>query len=310
MAAENEVIEGQEDAALRGGDDDAFDAAFEAPELVKKRIVEAVNAPANVAAAAAIASPTSTEPVPAAPAQATPVTKPKYAKVTEEQLASLLATAVELKSIKADTKKHTDALYGRVGTLKQLLDQVQSNTAAGAPVELTEDVVSDITEMYPDLGGANLKAFKKLAQALRGTRPAAPSAPAPAPAPVASPAPAPDDIATIRNKLAAEELAEEFPNWRDITGAAGSTTEFRTWLEKEPGNYGSRVLNSSKASLIAEAIRKFEAFKNPAAATTAASKVPNRADRFSSAITPKGAGGHAPAPTEIDPFDVGFYGKR
>lgn len=242
--------------------------------------------------------------VPAEPAvedrQTITLPKQKYAKVTEDQLAILLAKAQEIDALKGETKKIADASQGRYGDLKRALDQLQAGTQQGKPVELTAEDVAEISAMYPELGESTLKVLQKVASKLQGTR----GAPAFDESKVDQRVmhqltPALSSLKdTVRNEIAAEELAELHPDWRQIAGDPGQDTEFRRWLKTQPAGYESKVLDSSRAKVISEAITKFKESKTPPVK-------PKQNDRFASAIAPRSAGGNA-TQEPVDDFASAF----
>ena len=242
--------------------------------------------------------------VQAAPAAAA-VPEPKYVQVTEEQLTNLMAKAGEFDTEKAETKRKLDSAFGTIGNLKQTIDRLQAGTQAGKPVELTAEDLREISEQYPDLGTSMLKTLQRVAEKMKGTGTAA--------APFNEShidqrvqqqlKPAREQIIVdVRNEIAAEELAETHPDWRAIAGPDGSNTEFRLWLAKQPNGYADKVLNSSRAKLISEALTKFKQTRAPGST----GKQNKRTDVLKAAITPRGDGGHVQGNDDEDEFDKGF----
>lgn len=276
------------------GDDDDFTAGFASTEAPDK---ELTTTPAPTPA------PVAASPAPAAPA---PTPAPKYAKVTEEDLQSLLAMRTDFAALKDTSKRNADTMGGRVGQLKATLDALQAATQQGKPVEVTDEDVAEITALYPDLGKSMLEAFKKVAGKLKGTGVAVTAAPAFDPSVVDQRLQQylPALTETVRQQVAAETLEETHPDWKTVAGAPGSNTEFRVWLGKQPDDYGNKVLNSNSPALIGAALTKFKASKAPVPSPAPAAK-PARAGRFADAVQPKGNGAQPVRETDDD-FEKGF----
>ncbi len=233
-----------------------------------------------------------------------PAPEVKYAQVTEEQLNNLLERSAAFDSHQANTKKELDRAFGTIGNMKQVIDRLQAGTQAGTQVELTAEDVKEITEQYPDLGASMLKTLQSVVGKLKGTGTAA------APFDLTSidqrvssqVQPALEQMTVkIRNEIAAEELSESYPNWREIAGAKDSNTEFRQWLAKQPDNRAEKVLGSSRASVIQKALDDFTKSKKVAPA-----KPNKREEILRASITPSSeANISGSAPVEDD-FEAGF----
>lgn len=244
------------------------------------------------------------KPTPTPEPVADPVQAPRYAQLTEAQVQDLLSKATAIDEIRADTKKKLDSAFGTIGNLKQVIDRLQTETQSGKPVELTAADVAEISADYPELGESTLKVLQRLAGKLKGTG-AAPFDESRIDQRVLQHLnPAMGNLEdTIRNKIAAEELEETYPNWREIAGAPNQDTEFRRWLKTQPDGYGDKVFNSNRAKIIGDAIAKFMTTKKPVAKPGG-----NRNDRLAEAIAAKSTGGHANDAPEDD-FDAGFKKK-
>lgn len=282
MAGEQEIV--------LDGDDDAFDAGFGTSPDETFEETTITPEPEEVEVEKVV------EPE---------VPKIKYAKVTEEQLQNLLTKAAEVDVVKAEAKRQFDSAFGTIGNLKQIINQIQAGTQQGKTVELTAEDVAEISDMYPDLGAAQLKVLQKVANKLKGTGQVVPFDESKIDQRVLhNLKPTLETFKdNLRNELAAEDLSDEYPKWREIVGPADSKTAFRVWLNKQADGYEAKILNSNNGRVIAGALKRFdESTKKPVVTT----KPDKRKERFAEAVTPRGAGGHASVSKEEDPFDVGF----
>ena len=226
----------------------------------------------------------------------------KYAQVTEAQLAALLDKATAFDSHQANTKKELDRAFGTIGNMKQVIDRLQSGTQAGNQVELTEEDIREISDQYPDLGKSMLKTLQNVVGKLKGTGSAAPFDVSSIDQRVQQQiAPQMEDLSVkIMQKIAHDDLIEDFPTYREIAGPPGSNTEFRQWLAKQPNNREAKVLESNRTAVIHKALTDFVNSKK------AAPKQGNRENRLRSAITPRGEASHTASVTDDDDFDKGF----
>lgn len=240
------------------------------------------------------------------PAETTP---PEYVQVTKQELEALKALSTQIEQIRAEAKKGIDTAHGRHGELVRKLQEIQSATPAGYEVEVTDDIVADLAEEFPELGQKALSAFKKFAGKLKGTKPAG-----------VDTAEVEKRIVAQRQEIAREVLDITHEGWEETVGlpdAQGNIpdTAYRRWLANQDEDYRKEVTSTWSAAKLAKSIDKFKRDEKAAAekavaaakaAAPAAKPTATRSDRLAAAVTPKGESGAAPAPTSDDEFEAGF----
>ena len=242
------------------------------------------------------------EPAVEAPAEATP--EIKYHQLTEEQWAGMQALSTQIDTIRADHAKRLDTAFGKVGGLERTLQQLQQATPAGYTVDVTDDVVAEIAEEFPELGKRTLAAFKQFASKLKGTGPVVQLQ--------ASPVDVEARIGTeVQSRLVAlqiEALEDAYPTWREITGALDSKTPYREWLAKQPAEYQHKLASTNSATVIARSLEKFEKESVVKAPDPKPKETPasTRKQQLEAAAITKGAGGRAPGRTDDDEFEAGY----
>lgn len=303
-AADNAVAEEEiqstgadEGAATEEQDQDEFDSGFSS---------EPTETPADAKK--------DEEPAPAEEKPAEPAPAVEYRQVTKAEWDELTARAAAIDQIKVDHAKKLDTAFGKVGGLERKLQELQQATPAGEAVEVTDDDVAELAAEFPELGGLVLKSLQKVAGKLKGTRTAS--------AESLNPEKLEALVSTRVIELQAEELEDQYSNWREIVGKPDDKdNEYRKWLATQSAEYQQRVGSTYSAGVIARSIAKFqehaaaakaerERADNAAAAEAAKKRAAEdaankRRERLDSAAQPKGAGGHQPDPTEDD-FDAGF----
>ena len=114
-----------------------------------------------------------------------------------------------------------------------------------------------------------------------------------------------------RQKEEIEELTENYPNWNEVIGAPGSTTEYRKWLLEQPAGYQTVVTNSWKANTIGRSLEKFHAHQEAQAGKKKKSAPTlSREEVLKEAIAQRGNPGHESGTTGDDDFNAGFNGKK
>lgn len=279
-------------------DDAAFNAGFD--DTATEEIPPQVTEPP-------IEEPSTTE-APAAP---------EYVQVTKAQLDSFLGLSTQIESIRADSQKKIDTAFGKVGGLERRLQEMQGATPAGYTVEVTDDIVDELREEFPELGARTLAAFKKFATKLKGTGPATafdPNAVAPM-------------ITESARGLQRDILSIKHEDWETIVGLPDANgvipaTEYREWLAKQPAEVQAKLSGSWDARELAKSIDTFKAAakaSQDAAAKDTAEKARVAAEALkngkpsarqrtlaAAANAPRGEGGRPAAPTEEDDFNSGF----
>lgn len=220
---------------------------------------------------------------------------PKLAQITEDEYQDLVAKAARVDELQSKIDKS----FGSFGQkIKAITEQLQTG---GARVEVTDDIVAELTEEFPEMGGLVRKAFEKFAEKI----------------PTAAAAPAIDlsqveqrAIARAKLEIAREALDETHAGWADVVGLPDEKgvipdTDFRKWLATQPEDYQQRVSRSFQPATIAKALDAFNESKKKADAQAAA-----RRARVSAGVTPRGDGAPlASSKTEDDEFNAGFRGE-
>lgn len=221
---------------------------------------------------------------------------------TDDAADRLAAALQRLDALEAAHKKHSDDVYGRVGSMEQIL-RAQARTPVGQKVKVTIDDFGEFGSEYPDFAQAQLKVINKALSEMEVTglspefttdllKNAGKTAETVAEAKLLH-------RESIRCR---EELEETHPGWLDTIGLPdqdGGTppdTEYRRWLATQPKEYADRVLNSYSPLVIGKSLDKFESWKNgqkkPAASVT---PISSRQQRLTAAVTPR-TSGTTPAP--------------
>ena len=291
----------EENAVALSTEDDDFDAGFtgtDTPTTTPEAEVKVETPAADEDKAFDVDD----APTPAAdPEPATdPEPEPKYVQLTEEELNSLKAKAGEVDLIKEELHKKVSGAFGKIGGLEQIVRNLQQSTAAGQPLQLTDEDFAEISEEYGDLGGK----LKNLLTKIKGT--GAPAAIDPSFIEETKST----AVTLAKAEIAQETLDETHPDWRQVIGLPTEQgipqTEFRQWLATQPAEYQARVNTAYNPVTIGRAIDSFKAAKQAKEEAEKASAL-SRKRRLEAAVTPRGTGGAAPsAPTEDDAFEQGF----
>ena len=231
--------------------------------------------------------PTATPAVVDAPAE---VVAPKYVQITEEDFNTFKTNATHISEMRATMEKQFGTAFGKFGQLERTLTELASATPAGQSIEVTDDIVDEINEDFPELGSKVLSAFKKFAQTQKGT---------------GSASVAPEVIAQMvdarTDAIQLEDLTNQYPDWRELTGAPDSNSEYRQWLAKQPEAYQATLNSTRSAGIIARSIAAFKSTAAPAPKASA------RAATIRDAVTPTGSGGqHAPGLTPEQELEAGY----
>lgn len=228
----------------------------------------------------------------------------KYHQLTEDQWTSLQSLSTQMNSIRADHAKRLDTAFGKVGGLERTLQQLQQATPAGLTVDVTDDIVAEISEEFPELGKRTLAAFKTFAGKIKGTGPVVQQPQTETTVDVESHVQ--KEVQTRLVALQIEALEDSYPAWREVTGAPDSDTPYRKWLAAQPAEYQTKLSSTNSALVITRSLEKFEKDAQAAAAVAATPAVSTRKQQLAAAAVTRGAGGRAPAPTEDDEFNAGF----
>ena len=241
--------------------------------------------------------------VAAKPADAAPAA-PEYVQITKEQLTKFEAALGRTEEF----EKQFSKVFGTVGDMQKILRGLQAQTPKGAAVKLPPGAFDKMKKDFPELADHMQSAMEEILKGTEGTGGAG----------------AQVDEAAFEAKLnkrvlelAAEDLADEFPDWQKIVGAVDTTkgekpdpnNPFRKWLSTKPKEYQDRINSTNSAGVITRAIRMFKSEEKktaPAPAPKDTKKAEVRTSRIADAVRPKGDGGHAPGKNADDEFEDGF----
>lgn len=234
---------------------------------------------------------------PASPGTDAPETPPvepaiKYAQLTEDQLADLL----KMKSLQGKL----DEGFGTLGHVQQMVKSLQSASASGPPIEVTDEDMAELKAEFPEFAELTKKALTKVLGRLKG--------PASAVDVDAILAQAETRAVQARQVEAHDELIEEHPTYREIVGhyetRLTAPTAFQSWAAKQSPEFQTKLWNSNSAAYLSKQLTRFQAETAPA---PTANKPPTneRTARLAASVTPKGV---APAgtPPEENGFNAGF----
>lgn len=230
-----------------------------------------------------------------------PVTQePKYVQITEDELQRLRSAATAIDEIKAESKRQFDSAFGKIGGMQQLLDQLKSQTPSGQAVEITEEDFAELKAEWPEMADLSLKGFQRVLSKLKGT--GTPTATIDVDKLVAERV-APE-VEKVRQEYRSEitdlRMQAHHKDWKTVL----NSDDFIAWEKTLPKDELEKFSKSSDPEVVADFITKFKAAK--VAADAKAKKDSTRQELIEAAVTPRGTGGHAPAPSEDDDFDAGF----
>jgi hypothetical protein len=233
--------------------------------------------------------------------------EPKYVQLTEEQLAQIMATVDQT----ANLKKGLDSVAGTVGNVRKALDQVRSQTPAGASVEITDDDFAELKADFPELAGHTRAALERIVKRMNLTGTGEPATSTFDPEAVRKTA------SEIVHAQGLDDLNDLHPGWQDIVGKPDDDNDYRKWLATQPEKYQELIRSTYSATITSRSIDRFKAAQaaaqaKPAAARpqTPASPDAARRDRLREAVQPRGQG-TPPAPSQPTPqdnFNAGFNG--
>ena len=212
--------------------------------------------------------------------------EPEYAQITKADYEQLLSKAAKVDEIQGKIDKS----FGSLGQkIKQLDEQFQARGVAGN-IEVTDDVVEDFAQEWPELAPMLRKSLEKFASRI----------------PTAGQHPAVLQESDIERLVSerAERLIEErlltkaHKDWREVS----ASQEFQGWLQKQPAEFVQKLNESMDSDFVSEALTNFKTERSKAEATAQ-----TRQKRLAAAVTPKGTGGHAgTSDSALDAFNAAF----
>lgn len=282
MADPNEIEQEEDDKEALAALADGFSADVPPPKTVAKAEEEPK----------AAEPPKQEEPVAAAPRA-----EPKFAQITEEDLATLRAAAAKTATLEGQLSK----AFGTMGNLKQVVDRLQTQAPAGVNVEIPPDAFAELEQDFPEVAAKIRSGIEKTLKGVKG----------------GAPAPNIDAMGDVARaelvKREVDTLDETHPGWRQTIGAPqDSAHPFRAWLVKQPAEYQQRINSTYSSAVIGRAIDRFETEKKaaeapPPATRPTAPRLVARNDRIRAAVQPRGDGGTPPPPrTDNDEFLDGW----
>ncbi len=214
---------------------------------------------------------------------------PKLAQITEEQFQALMRKADEVDQIRSDSKRQIDTLAGHLGGMKQLVDSLKQQRGP-----LTAGQLKRVSQDYPELAKALQEDLREFGGASGQ----------------------PFDMAEVARRaqaIVAQELPKELVkqevkilrlyhrDWVDVV----RSQDFSDWSRTlSPAD--QQRLAGNDGEFIADKISEFKARPKPQAAKQKSVAYNTRQRRLEVAVSPKGAGGHAPASAAEDDFEAGF----
>lgn len=233
----------------------------------------------------------------------TPATESEPAPSTDEAADRLAAALQRIDALEAAHKKHSDDVYGRVGSMEQVL-RAQARTPAGQKVQVKLEDFGEFGSEYPDFAQAQLKVINKALSELEVmglsqefTTDLIKNAGKTAETVAES------KLARREAIRCREEMDETHPGWVDTIGLPETDggqppdTEYRRWLATQPKEYAERVLNSYSPIVIGRSIDKFNDWQKSQQKPKAATVTPisSRQQRLTAAV-PARTSSSAPTP--------------
>lgn len=207
-------------------------------------------------------------------------------QLTQKEYDALMARVAEIDAGRTTSQQSLDKAFGKLGGIERQLQQL----ARSGVSEVSKDDFTELHAEFPELAELTLKGFNRaLAKAAGGGAPAIDDARIQAVvAPVLQRF---EQVNEMRN------LTRAHPDWEAVT----ASPDWATWAAAQPDAVREQ-LTGWDSDFIASQIAAFKATRKPAAKPAADA----RRARLQQAITPRGTGGHAPAPSDDDDFDAGF----
>lgn len=233
--------------------------------------------------------------------QTTPAPESSDVSPQQEEADRLAAVLQRIDAFETTHKQRFDDVYGRVGSMEQIL-KAQARTPVGQKVQVKLEDFGEFGSEYPDFAQAQLKVINKAlselevtglsqeftADLLKNARTEAETA-------------AEARYSRLRTTTCREELDETHPGWLATIGLPeqdGGTppdTEFRRWLGTQPKEYADRVLQSYSPRVIGGALDKFADSKKTSTKPAVASTGSSRQQRLTAAV-PARTSSAVPAP--------------
>lgn len=234
-------------------------------------------------------------------AKATPPAEtPEYVQLTKADHEKLLALVGEVPAIKAENKRLFDTAFGKLGGMQQLVEQLKTSTAAGAAVTVTKEDFAELAEAYPELAELQLKGLNAALSKMKAVG----TGGAEAPPPIDTAGIATSVEQRVEQKLELKRFARKHPDWKEVVDSA----DFKAWIAAQPADVQKGYQESWDSDVTIPILDSFKATRKPAKQDAPdTSAVSTRQQRLSSAVPPRGTGGHGQQqPSEDDEFLSGF----
>ena len=239
-------------------------------------------------------------PVDVSGAQDAPPAEPVYAKITQAEYEKLLAQVSEVPTIRAEHKQLIDTAFGKLGGMQRLVDQLKASTTAGAAVTVNEEDFAELKEAYPELAELQIKGLNAALAKMKATGTGEADA-----KPQFDAAQIEQSVEQrVEQKLELKRFARKHPDWKDVVNGA----EFKAWIAGQPADVQKGYQESWDSDVTIPILDSFKASRKPAKQDVPdASAVSTRQQRLSSAVPPRGTGGHGQQqPSDDDEFLSGF----
>lgn len=267
-----------------------------------------------------------TPPQEGTPVETTPIEEavivPPIASVpalTKEQVDQILSVITLVPELKSTMEKQFGSAFGRIGGITQTLKAFQdSSVSSGEPIKVSKDDLKELLSDFPDLSERLVPVLNRVFERVK--IPKGGSAQIFDPSEIAKIADQrfEEHTPALRRKIAAEDLSELHPSWRDIVGAPGGSTTGQTtlwgvWLDTQPVDYQVKVKNSWNATIVGNSIDRFHADVEKAnlALAKPKGKLPvedSRKQRLAEAVNKKSTVAQETVKSDDDMFNEGFYG--
>lgn len=192
---------------------------------------------------------------------------------------------------------------GRMGALKQWVQQQLAQMVLpktqGKGRKVTKEHLSELAEEYPELADRIASGLSRVMEdESSGTFDSEQLKTLVS-----------QEVRQIITQREMDDLAELRPDWQTVVGPEGSKTPFRDWLDTQPKAYADKVASTRRASVLAQALQKFDDDTKPKPAEPPAAKPSPKAVRqnqLAAAVPMKRASGTPPPPASEDPWVQGF----
>lgn len=235
----------------------------------------------------------------AQPKEATPEPAAVLAGMTEDQIKALLVKAGEVDGLKAETETRVRQVFGKLGELNSLVQQLQKSRSESTGVKLDPSKLTRLNTEFPEM--AQMLAAD-LAEALAAS-PAGQASVDPAQVDQLVSSRLSDLEEKLQHQMEMRWLSRTHKDWQSVVGSS----DFRLWKDNVLAkDEAARLDESWDAEFIGGKLSEFKDWKEKSTRTAT-----NKQKRLEAALTPQGAGASGPtAMTEEDAFLAGWKAVR